>query len=49
MKKKILKFIQITVLLIAIMSAVTPSQMGMYQPECPKKLKSFNKSINMIK
>lgn len=41
MKKKILKFVQIAVLLVATMSAVTPSQMGMYQPECPKKLKKF--------
>lgn len=42
MKKKILKFIQVVVLFVATISAMTPSQMGLYQPDCPKKLKKFH-------
>ena len=39
MKEKILKLIQSFVLNVAVFSANTPSQGGMYQPESPKRLK----------
>lgn len=43
MKKKILRFFQLTLLAIAVFAANTPSQIGMYQPKCPKELKNKNR------
>lgn len=37
--EKILRTIQVTLLNIAKISANTPSQIGLYQPKVPKKLK----------
>lgn len=41
MKNKFLKLIQKFLFTVAIFSAITPSQMSMYQPEVPEKLKSL--------
>lgn len=38
-EKKILKLVQTLILFVAVFSANTPSQGGMYQPESPKKLR----------
>jgi len=40
MKLKLMKCFQWLLLVVAIIGAHTPSQTGMYQPECPKELKS---------
>lgn len=44
MKKKIFEMTKKFIFFIALVSALTPSQVGMFQPECPKILK---KNINM--
>ena len=41
MKHKLLKVMQIALLVVATMSANTPSQAGLYQPKIPDKLKSL--------
>lgn len=43
MKLKIVKCIQMLLLLVALFAANTPSQHGLYQAECPKKLKRYKK------
>jgi cyclic lactone autoinducer peptide len=39
MKKNFLNILKITIFTIAVISANTPSQMGLFQPKIPKKLK----------
>lgn len=41
MKKITLTAMRIFLLFAATICAATPSQMGMYEPECPEKLKKF--------
>lgn len=40
MKNKLLKLLQASLLLIATLSANIPSQVGLYQPKIPNKLKN---------
>ena len=41
MKIKVLRAIKLFLLVVATMSAHTPSQAALYQPEIPNKLKDF--------
>lgn len=41
MKRKILSITKLLLFMIAVMAAVTPSQIGGYQPKCPDQLKKF--------
>lgn len=41
MKRKFLKLLQMSLLVIATLSANTPSQMSLYQPSVPNKLKGL--------
>lgn len=38
MEKKILNILKNALYIVAIVSASTPSQMGLYQPQIPKKI-----------
>lgn len=41
MKNKLLKLLQVGLLLVATLSANTPSQSSFYQPQTPNKLKNL--------
>lgn len=43
MKQKFLKLLQLSLLLVATVSANCPSQLNFYQPEIPKNVKVFYK------
>ena len=43
MKKQILKLLSKGLFAVACLSASTPSQMGLYQPECPKAMAKYSK------
>ena len=49
MKKKFLKLLQMSLLAIATLSANTPSQISLYQPSVPNKLKGLKQPITMVK
>lgn len=39
MKKKLLKMFMNALYIVAVVSASTPSQMGLYEPKIPEKLR----------
>ena len=44
MKTKLLKVLFSVVSCVAILAAASPSQFNHYQPECPDKLKKYQKN-----
>lgn len=43
MKKLILNLVSNGLFAVALLAATTPSQMGLYQPECPKSMGKYTK------
>lgn len=43
MKKQILKLLSKGLFAVAFLAATTPSQVGLYQPECPKSMAKYTK------